>query len=362
VADLPQRKVHIDSHRRTIVDGKPFFPLGMYWHSVKKEPLETYAEGPFNCLMPYGTQSREQVDMVYAAGLKIIYSVKSIYSGTRWAPSSIRTQEDEVSFIKERVAEFKDHPALLAWYINDELPLNMIDRLSARRDLMELLDPEHPAWVVLYQYNQVRSYIPSFDIIGTDPYPISKKPAGMALEWSRVTRDQCFNVRPMWQVPQVFNWAGYKKGADRDGYRAPVLDEMRTMAWQCIAAGANGLIFYSYFDLFKMEESEPFEKRWQEVCAMGEEIRRFIPVMLSVEPLPAMSWIKGDQIEGRAWSYKGETYVLIVNGSQETATARLRPDKQAAKVVTEFGKAPQVLDNGTMVFEIDTLKPVMIKF
>ena len=110
----------------------------------------------------------------------------------------------------------------------------------------------------------------------------------MALEWTRVTRDQCYGVRPMWQVPQVFDWAGYKKGPDRDQYRAPTLDEMRAMAWQCIAAGANGLIFYSYFDLYKMDKKDSFEKRWKECLRNGrDEIKRYIPVLLSIEPCAA---------------------------------------------------------------------------
>ena len=143
----------------------------MYWSSIKPDLLKTYAEGPFNCLMPYGAPNPEQMNMAMNAGLKVIYSVKDIYSGTSWTPKNVKTVADEIKVIKDKVRAYKDHPALLAWYINDELPLNMIDRLTARRDLMEKLDPDHPAWVVLYQYNQVRSYIPSFDVIGTDPLP-----------------------------------------------------------------------------------------------------------------------------------------------------------------------------------------------
>jgi hypothetical protein len=362
VDKMPVRKVYIDQHRRTIVEGKPFFPLGMYWSSIKKDRLETYAQGPFNCLMPYGTQNREQVDMVHSNGLKIIYSVKGIYSGTRWAPGNIKTHEQELAFIKDKVTQFKDHPALLAWYINDELPLSMIDRLNARRDLMEELDPDHPTWVVLYQYNQVRSYLSSFDIIGTDPYPIPKKPAGMALEWTRTTRDQSFGMRPMWQVPQVFDWGGYRKGKERDESRAPTLDEMRTMAWQSIAAGANGLVFYSYFDLYKMAERDPFEKRWAEVCTMAGEIKSFIPVMLSIDPVPEFSWIKPSQVEGRVWSYKGETNVLVVTGGNEPAEARILLDNSMKNITVEFGDAPEKMKFGAYRFTLDPLKPVMIRF
>ncbi len=50
----------IDPHRRLIVDGQPFFPLGMYWGGVKEKELGIYAKGPFNCLMPW--QSDDESD------------------------------------------------------------------------------------------------------------------------------------------------------------------------------------------------------------------------------------------------------------------------------------------------------------
>jgi hypothetical protein len=90
-------------------------------------------------------------------------------------------------------------------------------------------------------------------------------------------------------VPQVFDWGAYRKGAAREKTRAPTLAEMRAMAWQCVAAGANGLVFYSFFDLFAMSDRDPFERRWSDVCAMGEEIKRYLPIMLSVETLPQLA-------------------------------------------------------------------------
>jgi hypothetical protein len=184
----------------------------------------------------------------------------------------------------------------------------------------------------------------------------------MALEWTRTTRDQSYGVRPMWQVPQVFDWGAYKKGAEREQSRAPTLDEMRAMAWNCIAAGANGLVFYSYFDLYKMNERDPFEKRWADVCTMGEEIRRLIPVLLSVDPVIGISCIKPESVEMRNWSYQGKTYVLLVNGGSEPAEAQLKIDQPVKNLAIEFGTAPEKLKNGGFQFEIDPLKPVMIRF
>ena len=360
VDKLPERKAYIDAHRRLIVDGKPFFPLGMYWSGVKESELETYAKGPFNCLMPYASPNPQQMDACHARGLKVIYSIKDFYSGTHWAPAEMKTEADELSDITKRAELYRNHPALLAWYTNDEMPLEMVGRLAARQRLMEKLDPDHPTWVVLYQYDQVRSYLSTFDVIGTDPYPVPDKPAGTALEWTRTTRDQSYNTRAMWQVPQVFDWGSYRKGAEREKARAPTLGEMRAMAWQCVAAGANGLVFYSYFDLYKMNDRDPFEKRWADVCAMAQEVKRFIPVILSAEPAPAVTCEGAAAVETRVWRSGADVYLLAVNGASEPVTAQVSVAGGCKGVQAEFGKPPEKKD-GKLVYTFAPLEPVMVR-
>jgi len=323
--------------------------------------LGIYAKGPFNCLMPYGSPTTNQMDACHARGLKVIYSIKDYYSGTRWAPAHMKTEADEVAEIQRRVALHGKHPALLAWYINDELPLAMVDRLAARQRLMEKLDPDHPTWVVLYQHDQVDAYLPTFDVIGTDPYPLPDKPVGTALLWTRNTRDLSFGTRAMWQVPQVFDWGAYRKGEAREKTRAPTLAEMRAMAWQCVAAGANGLVFYSFFDLFKMHDRDPFERRWADVCAMGEELKRYIPVMLSIEPLPQLTCKAPASVETRAWCVGSQLYLLAVNGDTAAADAEVSIAGGFSELHAEFGQAPKVLDGGRLAFRLDPLDPVMVR-
>ncbi len=361
VAALPERKAYIDDHRRLIVDGKPFFPLGMYWSGVKEPELETYAKGPFNCLMPYGSPNTSQMDACHARGLKVIYSIKDFYSGTHWAPSAMKTEADERAEINKRVGLYRNHPALLAWYINDEMPLAMVDRLSARQRLMEELDPDHPTWVVLYQYNQVRAYLSTFDVVGTDPYPIPDKPAGTALEWTRITRDQTYNTRAVWQVPQVFDWGAYRKGEAREKTRAPTLEEMRFMAWQCVAAGANGLVFYSFFDLFKMKDRDPFEKRWADVCAMAGEVKRFIPVILSVDAAPTVTCEGPASVETRVWRSGADVYLLAVNGASVPVTATVAVAGGFNSLDAEFGRPPVRDGDAKLTYRFAPFEAVMVR-
>ena len=353
------RKVWIDEHQRTIVDGKPFFPLGMYWSGVSQDKLDIFIQAPFNCLMPYGSPDKTGLDLCQARNLKVIYSVKDIYSGTKWAPAKVKTEADEISWIEERVRLYKDHPAVLAWYINDELSLSMLKRLSDRQTLMERLDPGHPTWVVLYQYDQIREYMPTFDVIGTDPYPIPSQPIGTATKWTRATRQGSFGCRALWQVPQAFDWGAYRSPEERKGTRAPTLEELRSMAWQCVAAGANGLIFYSFFDLFKEPNGVSFDARWADVKKVAEEFAARIPMLLSVDPVPAVTGAP-DTMGVRCWKWRDAVYLLAVNTTLEPLQATLTLGETFKSAQVEFGSAPK-LDGNRLTVSLAPIEPMLIR-
>ena len=314
--EKPETKgVRIDARGITRIDGKPFFPLGMFMWRAAPEKIDHYAKGPFNCLMPYAEPTKAEMDYVHAKGLKMIYTLKDCYVGLGGAKSrGITNEASEVAYITRHVKAFKDHPALLAWYTNDELGLDWIKRLTAHRDLFERLDGNHPTWVAHYMVEDIRNHLPSFDVIGSDPYPICQTgdpPISQVMEHTRITRKGVFGARAMWQIPQAFDWGGYRV-KDKDKTRPPTFDEMRNMAWQFVAEGANGLIFYSYSSWEKMKWRTPPEKMWEHVCRIGSEVREKFPVFLSDEPAPAVTLITKDA-SVRAWRKDGETWLLAVN-------------------------------------------------
>ena len=329
-----QPKSCIDPHRRLLVDGKPFFPLGMYFSGMKEDELRQYADSRFNCLMPYGSPNRQQMDLADELGLKVIYSIKDWYHGSRWCPKSITSPDDEEPMVRARVQEFRDHPALLAWYLNDELPQTFLPRLEAHQRWVAEEDPDHPTWVVLYQYDQVAAYVRTFDVIGTDPYPIGRKPASMAGAWTAETFRQVEGARPMWQVPQIFNWGNYAKNdADRSKGRTPTCDEIRSMAWQCIAEGATGLVFYSWFDL-KRNPDVDFEQQWTGLKRLAAEIDRMAPIILSIEPAA----VTVDGGVSPAWLHclvrlhGGKLYVIAVNDGDGEGEVTFRLPAKASRV------------------------------
>ena len=133
------------------------------------------------------------------------------------------------------------------------------------------------------------------------------------------------------------------------------------MSWQCIAAGANGLVYYSFFDLLKMSDRDPFDTRWADVCAMANEIKRYLPVILSVEPVPTVTCDGPSSVEMRVWRLGDAVYLLVVNGANESVSATLTVSEVFQTVVAEFGLAPENKGDGRLVCKLTPLDPVLLR-
>ena len=320
----PRHTVMFDAQKRTLVNGMPFFPLGIFMTPFDTNAICRIAESSFNCIMPYAAPDKAGLDFCQAKGLKVFYTFRN-YPDRQNEDAEVALKEEKARLLS-CVEMVKRHPAVLAWFINDERPLSTHGQLLARYRALREMDLDHPVWSVLYQITELRGYVDTSDVIGTDPYPVPG-PLGMAAEWTRLTREASFGTQPVWQVPQAFDWGLFRANTPSNevacgSNRMPTLGEMRSMAWQCIAEGANGLVFFSYTALEKMNWRMPYEKAWGDVKRLATELDRFIPVFLS-DPLLIPS-IKG--ISARAWRKDGDVWMLFCNPtSQPVAASTVAP-------------------------------------
>ncbi|MGH7740933.1 MAG: carbohydrate binding domain-containing protein, partial [Candidatus Eiseniibacteriota bacterium] len=312
--------VYIDEHNRTLVGGRPFFPLGWYFgpaptDSNFRQHIDRVAASPFNTIMCYGISGgtiadvRSYLDYLASRNVKLIYSLKDVYAGTNWFQKSMLGWTGEDSIVTGVVQTFRDHPAILAWYLNDELPLTMRERLEARQRRVHELDANHPTWVVLNQVSDLPGYLNTSDVLGTDPYPVPDSSVTMAGEWTQISNDVSGGLRPIWMVPQAFDKANYRKPPQSG--RAPTLGEELVMSYLCLIHGANGLIYYSYFDLER--DRIGFNNRWADMLVVGREVQQLEPALLSIAKPPNVTVTPG----GAAvqWAVRaddrGNTYVLL---------------------------------------------------
>ena len=248
-----------------------------------------------------------------------------------WARRRKITSQDQVDeFFVEQIDRVKDHPALLAWYVNDEAPVTEVPERTHLYAIFRQRDPDHPTWAVLDRLHDLREFIPTYDVLGMDPYPVAQKPLTHITEFIRGTQREIFSDRPLWNVPQTFNWGWYRKHlADRE--RFPTEQEMRNMNWQHIALGANGLISYCYHALWRDVKPEEFDSYWKPICRAAEDVKRMIPVLLSADDAPSASGAP-EMVPVRTWMKGGDLYVLAVNARAEPETAILALSRGAWKV------------------------------
>jgi hypothetical protein len=220
------------------------------------------------------------------------------------------------AIVRGVVGAFKEHPALLGWYLNDELPLSMRNRLDARQRLVRQLDPNHPTWAVLYQVDEFYGYLNSADVLGADPYPVNKRPVTMAADWTRKCTAVSDGHRPLWMVPQAFDWGSYHKEQAAKS-RPPTLDEELVMTYLCLINGAHGLIYYCYHDLLR--DPRGFDARWTDMLVVGNEVKQLFPALLSAAKTPKLDVNASSlvvEFVARA-DDAGNRYVLMANPDEK---------------------------------------------
>jgi len=122
---------------------------------------------------------------------------------------------------------------------------------------LKALDPAHPVVITQAPRNtaaELAPYRPAFDITGADIYPVSYPPgihSDLANRDISVVGDVTRKMvdaaggKPVWMTLQIA-WSGVAASAEHPERvpRFPTLQEERFMAYQAIAAGARGLVFF----------------------------------------------------------------------------------------------------------------------
>lgn len=357
----PNLGVMVGPRNVLLVGGRPFFPIGVYEGVAVSAPeavarLEEIAGGPFNTVLNYGMVSgtlgevRAYLSAADALGLKVIFSIKDLYEGTTYFPKSVGTWTRAEDMVRGVVQTFRDSPALLAWYVNDELSPKWLPQLQNMYQLVRQLDPNHPTYAVLYQVGQLARYAGTTDVLGVDPYPIPNNPVNMVLDW---TRSAVATGLPVWTVIQSFDWSVYNKTAQR---RPPTRDELRCMTYLALIGGAKGIVYYSYFD---MKRAEGFQERWAELKSVASEVKELSPALLQPEPdLPSRVVVSPGS--GIQWAVRRDGATLVIMAANPTAqaiTAKFTMPEPVGSVAVQFEDRSLAVDGRSFS---DTFRPLEV--
>jgi hypothetical protein len=297
-----------------IVNQRIFFPFGFYSYSPVHPtlPEEEVVKG-FNMISPYQkilpetlNGRKAYMDRCAQTGMKVHYNLLSVSGGGGVSSKTDDIAEDEKrELLISEIRTFKDHPALLAWYISDEPNGYKIppEKLEEIYRLVKSIDPWHPVSIVFTApFLSSKKYTDALDIVMADPYPV---PTGSVTQVGDITaqlRSEFEGKRPVWIVPQAFGggeWWG----------REPTFQEMRTMTYQSIVNGATGI---QYFIRHGPNSFPKSISAWNECGRMALEIAEITPWLLSDEkPLPVQSNSANIRITSRV--HNGQLLIIAVN-------------------------------------------------
>jgi hypothetical protein len=250
-------------------DGQSLFPLGFYELPKSDEGLKAMADAGVNLVR---CRDRADLDRLHALGIQGVVPLPF--------------QQGPTDELRAKVAGLVNHPALAVWEGPDEVVWNftaysglyrtkgiyktrhawreqapeakayaaeqaakIIPNMGATVAMIRELDTEgRPVWINEAKNSDVyyvRQYMDFTDITGCDYYPVKedRRPiediAGATERWNQVGRGM-----PVYMVLQAFSWheLGDYYGAKAEAY--PTFAESRFMAYDVIAHGADGILYW----------------------------------------------------------------------------------------------------------------------
>jgi hypothetical protein len=308
-----------------IVDRRPFFPFGFYCYTNASDEPQTHLAAEetvagFNLMCPYQSaapnlraQRRAYLDDCARVGMKVHYQ---LITQVRHALDAKRVDE-VLAAVEDEVKAFRDHPALLAWYIADEPEgwKESPDVLRAVRERIAAVDPYHPVTIVIMSPKPARQYAAAMDVIMSDPYPIPAHDPEQVGQVTASLTPAFAHQKPIWIVPQAF-------GGNEWWRREPTRAELRLMTWRAIQEGATGIQYFIRNGLNGFPKSTV---TWGEASAVAHEVAELTPDLLSDEPRPACTATPAT-IHAGAWRRAGRVTVSVTNTARQPSPCTVQID------------------------------------
>jgi hypothetical protein len=340
-ATAEDRTSYIDQHNRFILNGEPFFPLGLYvaqsFNSTSE--LDEIADSPFDTLMNYDIKNFTPSQIAFyltqleleSRNLKLIFSLSEYFGDCE---DTVTLSDTVIDAITDKVERFKHYGAVISWYMNDERGLSCLSELEAGYKLVRDLDDNHPVWSVHWNTDWLIKEAGTTDVVGVDSYPIDNLPITAV---SDVADKAMASGKPLWLVPQVFDWRdgrGDVAGRDLTG-RPPTREDMRAMTYLAVNHGAKGLIYYAYFNLVANAD---YDIRWPQIKEIAGQIQALKTVFLSIyETDDNEVTCDSDDIDLKLMWDKNKYYLFAVNTKPPRKIIMDNPD---ATYVGHWPSAP----------------------
>jgi hypothetical protein len=237
---------------------KRSFPIGIFGVPSTADFPEIRKAG-FDVVV--GPSTWEYLGSARQTGLKVLASPPS-----KGRPSSVS------------IRTLDAHPALWAWYLIDEPDLNNVPPPEVRTMQRRLRESgaRKPSALTLCYGSEAMNYGNIPDLVMVDRYPIPWLPLANFGQHIKLGRLAIGPDKPLFAVIQAFDWTAYPGMLLTDAkLRPPAYEELRCMAYEAVARGANGLFFYEFDGQWKIRNHPEL---WTSLKQVVGEIRAREPL------------------------------------------------------------------------------------
>ncbi len=170
-----------DGEKATLlVEGEPYYVKGAGGDASKPQLVE--AGGNTFRTWGVGDDTQAKLDEAEKLGLKVILGIWFGHERHGFDYSNPEQVAEQYAKVRESVEKFKDHPAVLAWALGNEMEgfgdgnnAAIWSHIQACAALVKRLDPDHPTMTVVAEIggarvSSIHKLCPDIDIVGINSY------------------------------------------------------------------------------------------------------------------------------------------------------------------------------------------------
>jgi hypothetical protein len=342
--------VKLDKFKRVmLVDGKPFFtmaPLEQFFFANAAMYKGNWEE-PIDNIMAYWQKAGFKSIIVVSRTLPFDVTQKGwdkVFDSAQkhglkvigWL--GVKPSESELG--RPFIDRYKNHPALLAWYVFDEPEICDVKPEDVVKivDMAKSVDPYHPVFGNFTEIGPRAKFagLPG-DVISTDMYLTSGHPIKQITELIKVQEDRAKEKR-------VLTWAWLVGNNTYNHTREPLAEEQVAQTYASIISASTGLMYFA---------GEVFgAKHWEALKQTNAEILQLSPMIFGEDAARIASG--NSEVLTMAKRHGGKTYLFAVNIGEETPQCTFTLPSGMKKATVLFENRTVQVQNGVLK---DTFKP-----
>ena len=332
----------------TLIDGEPFFPIGLY--AVWKKPFnDDNFDKAFGDLKAAGFNLAHTYSSARGPDFYEFYAAAHRHGIKLYVASDAGANCTNVETVLWDVVREEREPALLAWYLADDTASHVgHDELRAVSEAIHDVDPAH----ITVQADGVGSppvsrytnYVNSTDGFLPELYPIrgdsDKGVPRIIADMKTIQADLAAagtRQKTVWAIVQYFQGWGWP--------RYPTKEELWAMSYLSIIHGAHGITWYTYGGWGDNHGVTDTPEVWKNICDLAGELSQLQEVFVQrTGPQPSPPKIlSGPAKDGLDYpsisillkERGGKKYLFAANSANAEVTAQFTVGR-GAKITLPF--------------------------